>query len=118
MVSSTTGEEFRKAVADRMKALRLSTGLNARDLSIRMGMNPGFVHSIENQTRFPSPESWTAIFDYFRIEPKDFFDFGVEYPALIQETLQGLKKLDKSQVILINQMVDQMIELNELKGKK
>jgi transcriptional regulator with XRE-family HTH domain len=78
----------------RLIELREKKGVSARDMSLSLGQSNGYINRLENRHMLPSMTVFFYICDYFRITPKEFFDDGVKNPALLEELLSILKKLD------------------------
>lgn len=84
--------------ANRLALLREQKNVSAREMSLSIGQNSSYINRIENQQTFPSMRSFFYICEYLEITPKDFFDFEIMNPILINEILQELKKLDDAQL--------------------
>ena len=61
-------------ICEKITALRMEKGVSARDMSLSLGQNPGYINRIENKKSLPSMEMFLYICDYLNISPKDFFD--------------------------------------------
>lgn len=55
-------------------------GVSARDMSLSMGQNPGYINNIESGKSMPSLSGIFYICDYLGISPKDFFDMNANNP--------------------------------------
>ena len=87
-------EEFIK----RLTELRMNKGVSARDMSLSMGQNPGYINNIESGKSMPSLTGIFYICEYLGITPKDFFDIDNNDPAKIQELVSAAKGLNSSQL--------------------
>ena len=58
----------------RLAKLREEKGVSARDMSLSMGQNPGYINNIESGKSMPSLSGIFYICEYLGITPKDFFD--------------------------------------------
>ena len=67
-------EQFSK----RLTELRTQKGVSARDMSLSIGQNPGYIRAIESGTAFPTMANFFYICEYFNITPQEFFNFGEE----------------------------------------
>lgn len=56
----------------RLAQLREQKGVSARDMSLSMGQNPGYINNIENGKSMPSLSGIFYICEFLNIEPKDF----------------------------------------------
>ena len=83
-------EQFSKRLAQ----LRMNKGVSARDMSLSIGQNPGYINNIENGKALPSMANFFYICDYFKISPMEFFDYETENPKLSRELITELRKLD------------------------
>ena len=74
----------------RLAKLREEKGVSARDMSLSMGQNPGYINSIENNKTFPSMSNFFEICDYLNITPMEFFDLESaqnitpQFPAIFE----------------------------------
>ena len=60
----------------RLTQLRLKHGVSARDMSLSLGQNSGYINNIECGKALPSMSVFLYICDYFHITPQEFFDLG------------------------------------------
>ena len=59
--------------AKRLSELRIQKGVSARDMSLSLGQNSGYINHIENRQAYPSIPVFFNICDYFNISPEQFF---------------------------------------------
>ena len=78
-------EDFQK----RLNELRQQKGVSARDMSLSIGQNPGYINNIESGKALPSMSAFFFICDYLNITPKDFFD---------------TESIDSNQISLVNSL--------------
>lgn len=83
-------DEFQK----RLHELRLKKNVSARDMSLSIGQNAGYISLIENGWGLPSMSAFLFICDYLNITPSEFFDMETQHPEKIRQAVNGLKKLD------------------------
>lgn len=81
--------------AKRLSALRQEKGVSARDMSLSLGQNAGYINNIENGHNFPSITVFFYICEYLGITPKEFFDYDNESPDTTRQLLEALTKIDK-----------------------
>ena len=93
----------------RLETLRTNKGISARDMSLSLGQNAGYINNIETGKAFPSMTVFFYICEYLDIEPKDFFDFSSEDPAELQAINDKLKLLNPRQLELISALIDELI---------
>ena len=90
---------------DRLVELRLKKNVSARDMSLSMGQNPGYIYNIESGKALPSLTGFFYICEYLDITPQEFFDTDLEYPEQIRSIINDLKKLDERQLRNISEIV-------------
>lgn len=89
-----TEQEF----ALRLARLREEKGVSARDMSLSMGQNPGYINNIENGKSKPSLAGILYICEYLGITPKDFFDTEAKNPSKATELYAIAKGLSNDQL--------------------
>ena len=58
----------------RLAQLRTKKGVSARDMSLSIGQNPGYINNIECGKALPSMTGFFYICEYLNITPSEFFD--------------------------------------------
>lgn len=94
----------------RLSKLRTQKGVSARDMSLSIGQNPGYINNIETGKALPSMSSFFFICEYLNITPFDFFDINSEYPNEMHTLIDNLKKLDKQQFDNISSIVEELVK--------
>jgi len=82
----------------RLAKLRTTKGVSARDMSLSIGQNPGYINNIETGKALPSMSTFFYICDYFQISPKDFFDENQNNFYSTGELIREIQKLTGPQV--------------------
>lgn len=82
----------------RLAQLREQKGVSARDMSLSMGQNPGYINNIENGKSMPSLSGIFYICEFLNIEPKDFFDMDTPSPSKANELYTIAKTLSDEQL--------------------
>ena len=82
----------------RLAQLREKKGVSARDMSLSMGQNPGYINNIESGKSMPSLVGIFYICDYLGITVRDFFDMDVHNPGKLSQIISDLKRLDDRQL--------------------
>ena len=82
----------------RLAQLREVKGVSARDMSLSMGQNPGYINNIESGKSMPSLTGIFYICDYLGITPKEFFDVEVKNPSKASELYSVAKVLNNEQL--------------------
>ena len=90
---------------DRLVELRLKKNVSARDMSLSMGQNPGYINNIESGKALPSLTGFFYICEYLDITTQEFFDTDLEYPEQIRSIINDLKKLNERQLRNISEIV-------------
>jgi transcriptional regulator with XRE-family HTH domain len=89
----------------RLAQLRTKKGVSARDMSLSIGQNPGYISNIEGGKALPSMSAFFFICDYLGMTPMEFFETDSENPAKIREITNNLKFLNDEQLNSINVIV-------------
>lgn len=100
-------EEF----AIRLARLRNKQSVSARDMSLSIGQNPGYINTIESGKALPSMTAFFYICDYLNVSPRDFFDDSLKAPNRWNTLIEDLKKLDEEDF-------DHIVALVHSLGKK
>lgn len=82
----------------RLARLREEKGVSARDMSLSMGQNPGYINNIESGKSMPSLSGIFYICEYLGITPKDFFDVESNNPTKANELYTIAKSLNSEQL--------------------
>ena len=97
-------------VSLRLSKLREKKGVSARDMSLSIGQNPGYINNIETGKSMPSLTGIFYICDYLGITPAEFFDIGVDNPARLKELIGYLKRLDNEQLENVTAIVKSLAQ--------
>lgn len=89
----------------RLSKLREKKGVSARDMSLSIGQNPGYINNIETGKSMPSLAGIFYICEYLGVTPSEFFDVGSENPARLKELIDYLKLLDDEQLANVTAIV-------------
>ena len=103
---------YEKDFCKRLSALRTQKNVSARDMSLSLGQNSGYINHIENQQTLPSMAVFFNICEYFNISPGQFFATENKYPALISEISQDLQNLTQEQLHCLAVIVHGMTKKN------
>ena len=93
---------------NRLVELRLRKNVSARDMSLSIGQNPGYINNIESGKALPSLTGFFYICEYLNITPQEFFDTDLEYPEQIRSITNDLKKLDERQLKNIAEIISDL----------
>ena len=78
----------------RLVELRMNKGISARDMSLSLGQNPGYINNIESGKALPSMSVFFYICEYLGITPAEFFSSEIESPEKIRNITENLVSLD------------------------
>ena len=91
----------KKDFGNRVAKLRLDKGVSAREMSLAIGQNEGYINSIETEKNHPSMEGLSYICEYLDITPQEFFDFDTSSPKKLSKLSEKMKHLKTEQLALI-----------------
>ena len=84
-----------KDFAIRLARLREKKGVSARDMSLSIGQNPGYINGIETGKFKPSLDGIFFICEYLGVTPSEFFDMESSNPSRLDAIIKDMKKLFK-----------------------
>ena len=82
----------------RLSQLRIKKGVSARDMSLSIGQNAGYINNIETGKSMPSLAGIFYICEYLGISPSEFFDTESVEPMTTRELLDIAKSLNQEQL--------------------
>ena len=94
-----------KEFALRLAKLRQLRGVSARDMSLSMGQNHGYINNIETGKVMPSLTGFFYICEYLQVTPSEFFDTDSNDQEQIRTIAKDLKKLSPSQLASVADIV-------------
>lgn len=94
-----------KDFAIRLARLREKKGVSAREMSLSIGQNPGYINSIEIGKSKPSLDGIFFICDYLGVTPHEFFDMTSSDPTKLDAIIKDMKKLNDGQLETIATLV-------------
>lgn len=92
----------------RLARLREEKKVSAREMSLAIGQNHGYINSIESGKNLPTMKGFFYICDYLGITPEEFFQEEVSYPQEVREIVPLLKKLSKEELNAIRTVIVSM----------
>lgn len=101
---------YKEQFSDRLCQLRLKKGVSARDMSLSIGQNPGYINNIETGKSLPSMMGFFYICDYLNITPMEFFNFDSSYPKELGAICNDLNRLTDSQFKNIKEIVEDLVK--------
>ncbi len=99
-----------KDLALRLAQLRDKKNVSAREMSLAIGQNPGYINNIESGKSLPSLPGIFYICDYLGISVSEFFDLNTKNPTKLDELIDDLKKLDDAQLENIANLVKGLVK--------
>lgn len=93
----------------RLAQLRERKGVSARDMSLSIGQNPGYINNIESGKSMPSLSGIFYICEYLGITPSDFFDLEIQNPAKLLDVIHDLKRLNDKQLDAVSTIIKEII---------
>ena len=93
----------------RLAQLRTKKGVSARDMSLSLGQNAGYINNIESGKALPSMGTFFYICEYLNITPRDFFDTGTANPEKLDHLVKKLKMLNDAQFDSISTLIDGIV---------
>ena len=99
-----------KEFALRLARLREKKGVSAREMSLSIGQNQGYINSIESGKSMPSLPGIFYICEYLHITPKEFFDVDAGDPEALREMIANLKRLGPDEFEALSKIVDGLVK--------
>ena len=98
-----------KDFAIRLARLREKKGVSARDMSLSIGQNPGYINNIESGKSKPSLDGIFYICEYLGVTPSEFFDMESSNPSKLDAIIADMKKLSDKQLDTIATLIKELI---------
>lgn len=92
----------------RLAQLREKKGASARDMSLSMGQNPGYINNIESGKSMPSLTGFLYICEYLEITPSEFFDSASKNPSKVRSITEDLKYLNDRQLDAVAALIKEL----------
>ena len=102
----------RKRISNTPRSIKRKESVLARDMSLSIGLNPGYIKNIETGKALPSMSGFFYICEYLQLSPKDLFDTDAKNPEKLKELIKYLKKLDDKQLDSIASIVQGLVKRN------
>ncbi|MBO5401973.1 MAG: helix-turn-helix domain-containing protein [Clostridia bacterium] len=97
-----------KQFALRLAQLRENKGVSAREMSLAIGQNAGYINNIESGKSLPSLTGFFYICEYLDVSENEFFDLNSVNPSRLDSIVKQLKFLDDTQLNAIFELVKVM----------
>ncbi len=108
MTDNTNESVFANEFAIRLSKLREQKGVSARDMSLSLGQNAGYINGIENGKSLPSMATFFYICEYLGVTPCEFFDYYNKTPEKMNSIMNYLVKLDESKLEHVYAIIEDM----------
>ena len=95
--------------SQRLTQIRNEHNISARELSLSLGQNAGYINKIENQKNYPSMEVFFYFCEYVGITPAQFFDEQITH-SLLRNSISA--ELDKMGEKKLNHVLDILRDIN------
>ena len=102
------GDMDEKFFYQRLVQLRMQKDVSAREMSLSLGMSPGYINTLESQKALPSMAVFFYICEYLGVTPSQFFDDGNQCPQELKSIVEVLKELTPEQVSHLEYIARQM----------
>ena len=93
----------------RLSHLRIQKNVSAREMSLAIGQNAGYIQNIESGKALPSMRVFFYICEYLNISPGAFFDMDDKAPVKLQEIMTDLKQLNGKKLDTFHGLVKEFI---------
>lgn len=94
----------------RLAQLRTHKGVSAREMSLALGQNSGYINTIENGKALPSMSVFLYMCDYLGVTPCEFFDVETTVPGKLHGLIGELKRLNDEQLDAIATLVHGLLQ--------
>ena len=99
--------------ANRLSQLRLKKGVSARDMSLSIGQNPGYINNIETGKALPSMKGFFFICEYLGVTPMEFFNYDSSQPKELEMLCNDLNKLSDIQFKSVQTIISDLAKSNK-----
>ena len=100
---------YEKDFAMRLSRLRMQKGVSARDMSLSIGQNAGYINNIETGKALPSMHGFFYICEYLNVSPQEFFDIDSSQPEKLRTLADKLKRLTPQQLDCVDTLVTAIV---------
>ena len=97
-------------VKERITQLRLKKGVSEYQMSYDLGHSRGYIYTISSANALPPLKEFFASCDYLEVAPQQFFDESTQNPELVQKALDGMKKLDESDMLMLLGIINRLLK--------
>lgn len=99
---------YKKDFTLRLARLRDQMNVSARDMSLSLGQNPGYINNIESGKALPSMSVFFYICEYLGVTPAEFFETEIKSPEKIRKITENLVSLDDDSLDCIAYLIEKL----------
>ncbi|MBE6602341.1 MAG: helix-turn-helix transcriptional regulator [Ruminococcaceae bacterium] len=99
---------YKEDFSFRLAFLRNRMNISARDMSLSLGQNPGYINNIESGKALPSMSMFFYICEYLGISPAEFFDTENDSPIKTKKFMENLFQLDEESLNAVSVIVERL----------
>lgn len=92
--------------AQRLAILRTKKDVSAREMSLDIGQNQGYINHIELGQGTPSLSAIFSICEYLDVTPSEFFDLENKNPQRLNKIIDNLKRLSDDKLETIEKLTE------------
>lgn len=96
---------YEERFSKRLSELRKRKGISARDMSLSIGQNPGYIRAIECGTAFPTMANFFSICEFLQVTPKEFFDFDEAPSNGLNSLTDQLQQMNPEQICTLSAFI-------------
>ena len=97
-------------VRERITQLRLKKGVSEYQMSYDLGHSRGYIYNISSGKALPPLKEFFSICEYFGLTPQQFFDESSQNPDLIQKAVEGMKRLDEYDMLMLLGFINRLLK--------
>jgi len=101
---------YENDLKERLQFIREQKNISARDLSLQLGKNEGYINSIENGKIAPSYKQFCTICEELGVSPEDFFSRIQADSSEYYDAIKKLKVLSPTHFSTIKQVIDTLYD--------
>ena len=99
--------------AKRLSEIMEENNRTARDVSLNIGQNSGYINSILNEKAYPSMDVFFKICEELNITPMDFFDTENRYPEMMNRVAPYFKKMNKEEFETVENLLSAIVKKHQ-----
>lgn len=100
--------DYEMFVKNRITQLRMRKNVSEYKMSYDLGHSKSYIYNISSGKCMPPLKEFFTICDYFDISPAEFFDTDSRNPELINKAVEGMRRLDESDVIMLLSIINRL----------